>query len=267
MQESVRTIIDISPWALALGYLLFLIPLSLSLFYRVRLVGDMITGVLRMTVQLLFVGLYLQVLFRLDQWWLTALWLLVMISVADLSVLKGSRLRLKAFFKSIFMALLVGTAIPLAYFILVILRVPNLLEPQYAIPISGMIMGNCLRANIIGVGRFYGALREREGAYLYALGQGASLREAVRPFISRAMTDALAPSIATMATIGLVSLPGMMTGIIMAGVGPMAAIKYQIAIMIAIFTGTAVTVAGGIELSIPAAFERRGVLRKHLFKK
>ncbi len=261
-----RSIIDIEALSLALGYLLFLVPLSLALWYRVGIAGRLLTAVVRMTVQLLFVGLYLQVLFDLDRWWLTALWLIIMTTVADLSVIRGAGFRVRAFFWRVFMAIIAGTLIPLAYFILVILQVPGLLEPQYAIPIAGMIMGNCLRANIIGIGRFYNSIHEREGAYLLSLGQGASLREAVLPFAGRAIHDALAPSLATMMTIGLVALPGMMTGILMAGVDPMSAIKYQIAIMIAIFSGTAITVASGIELSIPRAFTPRGLLRDDIFK-
>jgi putative ABC transport system permease protein len=261
-----REIIDITPVNLALGYLLFLIPVSVVLLYRVSIVGDLLTSVLRMTVQLLFVGFYLQVVFELDRWWLTALWLLVMTAVADFSVLRGARLNLRRMYLRLFAAILAGSLIPLAYFVLVILRVPGLLEPQYLIPIMGMIMGNCLRANIIGIGRLYQSIRERENAFLYALGQGATLREAVRPFMRAAIRDALSPSIATMMTIGLVALPGMMTGILMAGVSPVAAVKYQIAIMIAIFSGTSITVAGGMELTLPTAFSPYGVLRRDIFR-
>jgi len=261
-----REIIDISYSSLALGYVLAIIPLALVLYYRARVAFDLVTSIVRMTVQLLFVGLYLQVVFRLDLWWLTALWLIVMIVVADFSVARGAGLSARRFVFSLFAALLAGTIVPLAYFILVILRVPHLMEPQYAIPIAGMIMGNCLRANVIGIGRFYRSLKEREGAFLYSLGQGATLREAVRPFLSNALSDALAPTIAMMMTVGLVSLPGMMTGILMAGVAPSAAIKYQIAIMISIFTGTAITVVCGIELTMRSAFTPYGILRKDIFR-
>jgi putative ABC transport system permease protein len=262
----VREIIDIPYASLALGYILVIIPLALVLVYRARVAGDLMAAIVRMTVQLLFVGLYLQVVFELDRWWLTLLWLVVMVVVADFSVARGAGLSLRRFFIALFAALLAGTLVPLAYFILVILRVPDLMEPQYVIPIAGMIMGNCLRANIIGIGRFYRSIRERENAFLYALGQGATLREAVRPYLSNSLSDALAPTIATMMTVGLVALPGMMTGILMAGVDPSAAIKYQIAIMIAIFTGTAITVVSGIELTMRAAFTPYGILRKEIFR-
>ena len=70
-----------------------------------------------------------------------------------------------------------------------------------------------------------------------------------------------------MATIGLVSLPGMMTGVILGGANPMTAIKYQIAIMIAIFSGTAITVWLAISLSIKATFTHYGMLDKGIFAK
>jgi putative ABC transport system permease protein len=70
-----------------------------------------------------------------------------------------------------------------------------------------------------------------------------------------------------MATIGIVSLPGMMTGIIMGGTDPVVAIKYQIAIMIAIFTGTTITVILGIILTIKRSFTKFGVLDPSVFKR
>lgn len=85
-----REIIDISYASLALGYLLVLAPFSLVLLYRAQVSG-LFTSIVRMTVQLLFVGFYLQVVFQLDRWWLTSLWLVAMVAVADLSVIRGGR--------------------------------------------------------------------------------------------------------------------------------------------------------------------------------
>jgi putative ABC transport system permease protein len=260
-----NAIIEIRSLSLALGYLLLIIPIAIMLWYRVPGTKRVYAAIVRMTLQLLFVGLYLQVVFDLDKWWLTLLWLLAMAVAADMSVLKGAGLSLKIFFARALVGLISGATIPMAYFVLVILSVPGLLEPQYVIPITGMILGNCLRASMIGIGRFYRSIDDGQEEYLFALGQGASLREATRPFISRSMGEAMAPMVETIATIGLVSLPGMMTGILMAGVSPWAAIKYQIAIMIAIFTGTAITVALSIELSIPVAFTSYGILKDEVF--
>lgn len=259
-------IVDISFLSLAVGYGLLIFPLSILLWYRIPIVGDTLWAIVRMTVQLLFVGLYLQVVFSLNNFWLNGAWLLIMIGVADTSITRGCGLRLGRFAGPLFLALLLGTAVPLFFFVGPILVRPHLLDAQYAIPIGGMILGNCLRADIIGVSNFYRSVRKSEKAFLQVLAQGARFSEATRPFLRDAVQAALAPTVATMATIGLVSLPGMMTGVILGGADPMTAIKYQIAIMIAIFSGTAITVALAIWLTMKSSFTAYGVLDCRIFK-
>ncbi len=258
--------LDIGTIGLLLGYLLLLFPLAFILFYRVKLLKPLTVSVLRLTVQLLMVGLYLQLVFKLNAWWLNILWLIVMLVVADISLINSSRLRLRRFFLPIFVSLAIGTGIPLIYLLGVIVRLPDLLDARYFIPVAGMILGNSLRADIVGLSTFYKSLHTEEKTYLLALAQGATLNEAVRPFLQRAYTASLSPTIATMATIGIVSLPGMMTGIILGGTDPFLAIKYQIAIMMAIFSGTALAVILGILLTLKTSFSRYGVLNPDVFK-
>ena len=257
---------DIRTTGLFLGYLLLLIPIAILLIFRIKLMRDLSISLLRLTLQLLLVGLYLQFLFKLNAWWLNVLWLLFMIFAADISLLSASKLSLRRFLFPIFFSLLVGTLVPLVYMVGIIIRLPNLLEAQYFIPIAGMIMGNSLRADIVGLSQFYNSLQSDEKCYLLSLAQGATLRESVRPYLQKSFSASLAPTLATMATIGIVSLPGMMTGIILGGTDPMVAIKYQIAIMIAIFTGTTITVILGIVLTTRKSFTKYGVLDPSIFK-
>lgn len=258
--------LDIRTTSLILGYLLLIIPITIILLYRIKLMKNMMISLLRLTLQLLLVGLYLQFLFKLNAWWLNVLWLFIMIIAADISLLSASKLGLRRFFFPIFFSLLVGTLVPLFYLVGIIIRLPNLLEAQYFIPIAGMIMGNSLRADIVGLSQFYDSIQSDEKCYLLGLAQGATLRESVRPYLQKAFSASLAPTLATMATIGIVSLPGMMTGIILGGTDPVVAIKYQIAIMIAIFTGTTITVILGIILTIKRSFTKFGVLDPTIFK-
>jgi putative ABC transport system permease protein len=257
---------DIRTAGLILGYLLLLIPIAILLIYRIKLMRDLTISLLRLTLQLLLVGLYLQFLFKLNVWWLNLLWLLFMIFAADISLLFASKLSFRRFLFPIFFSLLAGTLVPLVYMVGIIIRLPNLLEAQYFIPIAGMIMGNSLRADIVGLSQFYNSLQSEETCFLLSLAQGATLRESVLPYLQRAFSASLAPTLATMATIGIVSLPGMMTGIILGGTDPVVAIKYQIAIMIAIFTGTTITVILGIILTIKTSFSKYGVLDPSIFK-
>lgn len=247
------------------GYGMLLIPLSILLWLKVPLVGGMLTGAVRMTVQLLLVGFYLTFVFELNSPWVNMLWVLVMILIADISIIRGTELRLSRLMLPLFWALVAGTLVPLFYFVFFILQKVNLFDARFVIPIGGMILGNCLRADIIGIRRFYSAIKTGEKAYLQRLADGATLSEATRPYLRHTLQEALAPTLATMATTGLVSLPGMMTGVILAGQDPITAIMYQISIMIAIFTGTSITVLLVILLSRNVCFDGWGVLRKEVF--
>jgi putative ABC transport system permease protein len=259
-------IVDIGFWSLAAGYLLLILPVAILLYLRVPILKETGIAVARMTLQLLFVGLYLQVVFRLNNPWLNLGWLLVMVGVADGSILRGCRLRLRRFAVPLFMALLAGTAIPVLAFVGPILQRPNGLDAQYVIPLAGMVLGNCLRADIIGLKHFYEGIGKDEKAYHQSLAQGARLQEAVHPYFRDALQAALLPTVATMATIGLVALPGMMTGVILGGADPFTAIKYQIAIMIAIFSGTAITVFLAIRLTVKSSFSVSGILDRAVFR-
>jgi len=236
------------------------------LWAKLPMMGRTLMAIVRMTVQLLFVGFYLQVVFDQNNLLLNAGWVLVMITVADVSIVRGCNLRLRRFSGPLFASLLISTAIPLFFFLGPILNRPNLLDAQYVIPIGGMILGNCLRADIIGIRHFYDSIRNNEKPYILSLAQGATLGEATRPFLRDALTAALAPTVATMATVGLVSLPGMMTGVILGGSDPWLAIQYQILIIIAIFTGTALTVVLAIRLTLRRAFTVYGVLDPNVFR-
>ena len=160
---------EIHPLGLLAGYGLLIVPFVILLWVKVGMAGKVAISVVRMTVQLLFVGLYLQVVFKLNNPWLNSLWVLVMITVADVSIVRHAGLSFRWLALPLFVALLVGTAIPLFYFVGVILFGSNLLEARFVIPIGGMILGNCLRADIIGVRKFYSSIRQGNKAFLQQL--------------------------------------------------------------------------------------------------
>ncbi len=260
-------IVDIGPWPLGAGYLLLILPLAILFYQRVPILKDTGIAVLRMTVQLLFVGFYLQVVFRVNNPWLNLAWVLAMVGVADGSILRGCKLSIPRFAGPLFIALLAGTAIPVLVFVGPILQRPGWLDAQYVIPLAGMVLGNCLRADIIGLKNFYETIAKNEKAYHQSLAQGARLNEAIQPYFRDALQAAMLPTVASMATIGLVALPGMMTGVILAGADPLTAIKYQIAIMIAIFSGTAITVFLAIWLTAKHSFKAYGILDHSVFRR
>ena len=134
------------------------------------------------------------------------------------------------------------------------------------IAIGGMVLGNSLRSNVVGLGDFYKAIRKDEQLYFYQLSLGATRFEALRSFAKRSFVAAMNPTIATMATMGIVSLPGMMTGQILGGSVPLVAIKYQIAIMIAILASTVLSVSLSIFFTVGKSFDKYGIMNKSIFR-
>ena len=94
---------------------------------------------------------------------------------------------------------------------------------------------------------------------------GASQYEALLPYLRESVQLALKPTLAAMATMGIVALPGMMTGVILGGASPEVAIKYQIMIMIAIVVSTIMSVVLTILMTLRVCFNRYGVLRQNVF--
>jgi putative ABC transport system permease protein len=240
---------------------LILVPwLALGLM-GLRMSQDIGLGILRMALQLGLIGIYLKTLFTLNNPWLNGLWILVMLGVADLTILRRAGLRRRLFFVSTFIAVALSVLFSAAYLIVLVIRPPLFYDARYLVPLTGMILGNCLQGNVIALERFFSALRRHEDEYLTYLMLGASRWEAVRPYYREALKAAINPTVASMATMGLVSLPGMMTGQILGGTEAWIAVKYQIAIMLCIFTSTSLAALLNLKFSLNLAFDDFDVLR------
>lgn len=120
-----------------------------------------------------------------------------------------------------------------------------------------MVLGNCLHSNVVGINAFYYILKKEKERYQFYPACGANRNEALQPFISNALRKSANSTLASIATIGLVSLPGMMTGQILSGSSPMIAIKYQIMIMLAIFSGTILSFFSESSLLTPLSLKNR----------
>ena len=128
-----------------------------------------------------------------------------------------------------------------------------------------MVLGNILRGNIISLERFYDSLLKRQDEYIYYISLGATLKEAIQPFMAEAVKAAINPFIATVATMGLVSLPGMMTGQILGGATPVVAIQYQVVILVAILIISVVSTFLVILFSLKISIDNLGRLKKGIF--
>lgn len=245
--------------------LLMLIPLAVVSFLKLGIAKNLLISVVRMAVQLFLIGFFLEYLFRFNNWAVNILWFMAMILAAVLSIMKSSKLKLNYFILPVFISMLISNFMVVLYFNKLIVQLDYVFEAKYIIAIGGMVLGNSLRANVVGLGDFYQSLRKDENLYFYKLSLGATKFEALLPFAKRSFIAALNPTIATMATMGIVSLPGMMTGQILGGSVPLVAIKYQIAIMVAIVVSTVLSILLSLLFTVRSSVNKSGVLKKEYF--
>jgi putative ABC transport system permease protein len=257
---------DISIPSLVLCFLLLAVPLVISYRMKLRIVGKIINSVSRMTVQLFLVGVFLTYVFDVNNRILNLVWLLGMVTVASYTTIKNVELKMEKLFLPVILSFTLANLSVLLYFNEFVLNLGNLLEARYLIPIGGMILGNSLSGNVVGIGEFYEDIRRNENRYLYNLSLGASKYEALLPYIRKSLRSAIRPTLANIATAGLVFLPGMMTGQILGGASPLLAIKYQISIMIAIFVSTTMSTTFSILTTTQATFDEFGLVRKEIYK-
>ncbi len=230
--------VDISWTALLISYLCILIPILINVGYATRLVKPTLVAFLRMTLQLMALGLYLGFIFKQNHPAINLLWVIIMVTLTAYTIVGRSNLKMKPFLWPVFLAILTTITIVDLFALGIVIGPESLVHAQYLIPISGMIMGNILSHTIMGISTFDTKLKSEKISYQWRLACGATRDEALGPIIRESLIKALNPMIASMSVMGLISLPGMMTGQILGGNSPDLAVKYQIVIMLAIFVSS-----------------------------
>lgn len=257
---------DINYFELFTGYALMLIPLYILWYYKTGLVKDTLFATLRMTIQLLLVGIYLEYIFNINSVLVNILWVLVMSIIASYTIIKRSGLKLKLFFIPVLLSGIISITVSDVYFLGFVVKLDNVFDARYFIPVTGMLLGNTINNVIISLDAYYKNINNEQNTYRWYLANGASTKEALLPFMRNALKIAFNPVIATTAIMGLISLPGMMTGQILGGSNPNVAVKYQIMLMITIFASGILTVVLTILSSNRIAFDNYNNLKKDIFR-
>ncbi|MBN1494077.1 MAG: ABC transporter permease [Candidatus Omnitrophica bacterium] len=239
---------------------MLVVPVMLSRIYRLGLSKPLLSSAARMTIQLVLIGVFLKYLFLWNNAIINFLWLTVMILVAVFSAIRGLTMKPGKILVPVFISFALATLTVILYINMFIIRLDYVFDARYLIVLGGMLLGNSLRGNIVGIDTFYKSLRKDAKKYQFVLSLGASHQEATRPYMKESIRLALKPTIASMATIGIVALPGMMTGVILGGASPEVAIKYQIMIMISIVVSTIISVLLTIVMTSRVCFSKYGIL-------
>lgn len=228
---------DLSISNLSLAMTGFLIVMALIIDYKEKLeLGkDILVAAVRAVIQLFIIGYVLGYIFDLNNVIVTSAMVLFIIGNAAYH----ASLRAKNIdngFKISLAAIGTGTLVSLS-----VLLLSGALKwtPSQVVPITGMLASNAMTSIGVGYRTMHSKYTDQRQQVLERLALGATASQASKPIIRESIKSALAPSIDSTKTVGLVSLPGMMSGLMFAGVDPTAAIRYQIVVMFMILATTA----------------------------
>ena len=250
------TVVELNIIQFSLIYLLLLVVLAIMKKSNINRTKLLVVASVRMTVQLILAGLILTYVFKNPHPLFTALYLCAMSAFAIHRVI-SQHPDINRRFKTAIAVSFVGAGIGvLAFFILVVVGV-SLFNPQYAIPIGGMILGNAMTGLTLGMKTFRETLRDQRGKVEALLNLGARPKKILLPFVNSALETALLPTMNSMLGMGIISLPGMMTGQILSGTLPTTAILYQIAVMIAICTVVCLVVFSSLYFGFQTLYNRK----------
>ena len=233
-------VVEISPLQLVLCLGFVLIAGISSLVFRLGLEKDLAWGTVRTFAQLFLVGYVLQFIFDIKNPYLILLYYAWMIFWAAQTIRGRVKEKQVRIFAPTFISMVISYMIVAITVTAGILQIRPWYTPQYFIPLGGMIIGNSMNAISIALDRMFSDLRNRRDEIELAFCLGATYQEATSDILRDVIKAGMIPSINALMTVGLVSLPGMMTGQILAGQEPQSAIKYQIVVMLMLVASTTI---------------------------
>ncbi|BCS98415.1 iron export ABC transporter permease subunit FetB [Desulfoluna limicola] len=257
------SMITLSPLDLSIAAFLVVALAVLSFRMKLGVTRQIVVAALRTTIQLLLVGMVLKTLFDHAAPWLLALIALVMVTTAGWEVMSRQTRRLAGIwgFATGTAAMTVSSFSITCLVLATVIRIDPWYTPQYAVPLLGMMLGNTMTGIAIGMERLTSTAWRDSAVIEGRLLLGQTWREAITEIRRESIRSAMIPTLNAMAVAGIVSLPGMMTGQILAGSPPMEAVKYQILIMFTISAGTGFGAILAVSVGARRLFDERQRLR------
>lgn len=254
-------VIDLQLWQMAAAYIFIVILLFIVRARGISREKEILISTIRMTIQLILVGYILVYLFENINPLYTIIVIVIMELFAIYNIFSRAKTKLsKSLKKIIAISMLLGTLSSLMFFLLVVINISPWYDPRYYIPIAGMLIGNSMTGISLGVNRLVDGITSQRHLVESALMLGATPKMATKDIVNNAFDAAILPTINSMVGMGIVFLPGMMTGQILSGVSPITAIEYQIAIMLGIVGSVSLTVILFVQLGYKTFFNDQSQL-------
>ncbi|MDP2232315.1 MAG: iron export ABC transporter permease subunit FetB [Actinomycetota bacterium] len=250
--------------ALATAFVILVGVISIRM--SLKLERDLALATFRTYVQLIVLGLVLRWVFAHDTWWLVVGLLGMMTLAAARIVVRRSPDAPSGLMTSSFISMALTGLIVTFSVTGLIVQVDPWYRAQYVIPIAGMVLGNSMNGIAVALERVFADMDSRAEEILALTALGATPYEAAGDSVRKALRAGLIPTINAMAAAGIVFIPGMMTGQILAGVDPLAATGYQIVVMLMVAAATALGSVLAVLLTYRRRFTHDGVFLEKGFR-
>ncbi|MFT8574037.1 ABC transporter permease [Bifidobacterium fermentum] len=235
------SVYTINAWGLTITILLVAIAAGLSTAMKLGIAKSMLWATIRSLFQLLAMGYIIKIVIEMNNPWLVLVLLIIMIAAAVQITLSRADSIPKGLIAPVLMTLTISVLIVVSVVTELVIRPTPWYAPQVLIPMAGMMLGNLVAALAVSMSRFFSDMESRRYEIEAYLSLGANPVEAARPSILAAIKLGLIPTIAQLASSGVVLIPGMMAGQIMAGGDPLEAAEYQFVVLAAL---SAITMLG-----------------------
>ena len=242
--------------SLVLASILMIIPIYISNKEKLGLEKDIIVSIVRAIVQLVAIGFILKYIFAINNTLITILLILVMIINASINTKKSGK-NINHRVKISFLALLISSSVTL---LVLVASKAITFTPDNIIPVAGMIISNSMVAIGLTYRTLTSSFNERRAEIETKLSLGADIKKSSRAILRKTVKLALAPNIDSAKTLGIVSLPGMMTGLILGGASPITAIKFQIIVTFMMMSGSSLAIIISTYIAYKSFFNKRSQL-------
>lgn len=228
------SLISLDTFDLALCLGMIGIAIALSLWQKLGLEKQLAYSALRSLMQLIAIGYILDIVFAINNWWAVVAILGVMLTIATIVTRNRIDQKLKGLLSTVALSLVASSLFTLAYMIVLVVQPDVWYEPQYLIPLAGMLFGNAMNSASLAGDRLLNSINQNRLEIETYLCLGATPTQAIAGYRKDAIRTGLIPILNNMVVMGLVSLPGMLTGQVLGGSDPLDAASYQILIVFAI---------------------------------
>jgi putative ABC transport system permease protein len=233
-----------------ISLILAAVALAVGFFWKVPVQKNMSIGIIRSFIQLVAVGYALEYVFGLESKWLISAVILIMILTGSQASYSLSK-KVKGAFLISFVSITAGSLVTLG--LMLILSIIDY-KARFIIPLAGMIISNSMNASSLTINRISSEIKSNRLAIETALSLGRNKRESSRPYQKQAIVAGMTTILNFLKTVGIVALPGAMTGMILAGADPLEAVFWQLIVGYMLLNSVTISTIIAVELTTQRYF-------------